>query len=107
MQALQCGGAKRLTGELHEFGPGASILFESASHSASHSRAVLLLDASHHHHVEVARFGDNGNTVSVEHIGYGVGNLLGKPFLYLQSPGKNIYDAGDFVLSLMILPFGR
>lgn len=46
-----------------------------------------------HHHAQVDGVGDDPDPLGPENVPDRLGDLLGQPFLHLESPGKNIDDA--------------
>jgi len=80
---------------LHELLSGSRVILENSPHGAGAGRAVLFLDASHHH-TEMASFENDSNTLWIQDLHHGFSDLSGQSFLDLKSSGKEIDDSSNF-----------
>ena len=76
-----------------EFTPNSGFLHGSA-HGCGHRVGEVLFDPPHHH-AKVLAFNLNANTLGTEFFVEGRGDLLGHPFLDLETLGKHVDQAGN------------
>jgi hypothetical protein len=66
----------------------------ATEHAAGCRDCACLLDSTHHH-TKMARLYYDGDTLRLEHLGNGNGNLFCKAFLYLESAGERLGDSSE------------
>ena len=69
------------------------VFTENTQHGAGYHRHTGAVHATGGH-AFMGRFNEYGNTLGLQNIINGVGNLCGKPFLNLQAAGIGIDHAG-------------
>lgn len=82
------------TDEVEELVARLGLALEAAENAAGDGAGGGLFDAAHHH-AQVARLHDHGDTLGLEDLHDGVGDFLGQALLDLKTAGKHLGDSGE------------
>jgi hypothetical protein len=80
--------------EVEEFVARLGLALEAAKNAAGDGASGGLFNAAHHH-AQVARLHDHGDTLGLEDLHDGVGDFLGQALLDLKTAGKHLGDSGE------------
>lgn len=79
--------------KIEEFIASLGLALETAEDAAGDCAGSCLFDTAHHH-AQVARFHDDGDTLGLEDFHNGVSDFFGQTFLDLQAAGEHLGDSG-------------
>jgi hypothetical protein len=80
--------------EVEELVARLGLALETAENAAGNGAGGGLFDAAHHH-AQVARLHDHGDTLGLEDFHDSVGDFLGQTLLDLKTAGKHLGDSGE------------
>lgn len=81
------------TDKIEEFVASLRLALETAEDAAGDCAGSCLFDTAHHH-AQVARFHDDGDTLGLEDLHNGMSDFFGQTFLDLQAAGEHLGDSG-------------